>query len=284
MTSREAGAHDAPAGSALHPWGRWSLRATAFAYLGLGVLLPLAAVLQRGLGGGLAAFCASVTSPVAADALRLTVCAAAVMTAVNTLFGVLSAYVIARHDFPGRGLFNGIVDLPLAIPTLVTGLMLVLLYGPQGVLGSWLEGHGLRVVFARPGIVLALLFVCYPFVIRAVQPVLIAAERSFEETAWTLGASRWTTFWHVTLPDILPAVRTGALTCFARALAEFGSIVVVAGNIPGTTLTAPVHLYGQIESNDPLGASAVSIVLLALSFAMLFLVDWLGRRERPSRG
>ena len=266
------------------PWGRWSLRTTAIAYLLLAVALPLASVVERGLGAGLAAFWQQVTAPTAVDALRLTLIAAAIITVLNAVFGTATAFVLARYEFPGRGLFNGLVDLPFAIPTLVTGVMLVLLYGPKGVFGSWLEAHGIPVVFAKPGILLALLFVCYPFVIRTVQPVLLGAEVTVEEAAWTLGASRWTTFWRITLPEILPAVRTGALLCFARALGEFGSIVVVAGNIPGKTLTAPVYIYGEIESQNARGASAVSIVLLAISFGMLFLLDWFGRRRKVARG
>ena len=266
------------------PWGRWGLRAAAIGYLGLFVALPLAAVFERGLGDGLAAFAREVTSPLALGALRLTLVSAALMTVVNVVLGTLTAFVLARYEFPGRRLFNGLIDLPFAIPTLVTGVMLVVLYGPQGIFGAWLEGHGMPVIFARPGIVLALLFVCYPFVIRAVEPVLLGADRQAEEAAWTLGASRWTTFRRVTLPEILPAVRTGALLCFARGLGEFGSIVIVAGNIPGRTLTAPVHIYGEIESQNARGASAISVVLLAISFAMLFLLDRLGRRERTARG
>jgi sulfate/thiosulfate transport system permease protein len=266
------------------PWGRWSLRVTAMAYLGLGVALPLAAVVERGIGGGPAEFWRQVTAPAALDALRLTLVMAALMTGINVVFGVLTAFVLARYEFLGRGLFNGLIDLPFAIPTLVTGVMLVVLYGPQGFLGGFFEERGFQIIFAKPGILLALLFVCYPFVVRAVQPVLIGAERGMEEAAWTLGASRWRTFWRITLPEISPAVVTGALLCFARALGEFGSIVVVAGNIPGRTLTAPVYIYGEIESQNSRGASAVSIVLLSISFGMLLLLDWLGRRQRARRG
>ncbi|MET0618898.1 MAG: sulfate ABC transporter permease subunit CysT [Thermoanaerobaculia bacterium] len=283
-TAPSAPAAPRPAHVAAHssPWGRWGLRTTAIAYLGLGVALPLAAVIERGLSAGLREFWRSVTAPAAAEALQLTLLLAAIMTAVNLVFGVATAYVLARYEFPGRGFFNGLVDLPFSVPTLVTGLMLVVLYGPAGFLGRWLEGHGMRIIFAQPGILLALLFVCYPFVVRTVQPVLLGAERSEEEAAWTLGASRWRTFWRITLPEILPAVMTGALLCFARALGEFGSIVIVAGNIPGKTLTAPVYIYGEIESQNPRGASAVSIVLLTISFAMLLLVDAYGRRAKAA--
>ena len=279
-----AGNASAASSAPVRPWGRWGLRSTAITYLALAVALPLAAVVERGFGAGLSEFWKQVTAPMALDALRLTLFMAAVMTAVSAVFGIATAYVLARYDFPGRGLFNGLVDLPFAIPTLVTGVMLVLLYGPQGPLGRWFEARGIPIIFAKPGILLALLFVCYPFVVRSVQPLLLGAEKTVEEAAWTLGASRWTTFWRVTLPEILPGVLTGALLCFARALGEFGSIVIVAGNIPGKTLTAPVYIFGEIESQNSRGASAVSIVLLTISFGMLYLVDRFGRRQRAARG
>jgi sulfate transport system permease protein len=193
--------------------------------------------------------------------------------------GTLTAYVLVRYDFPGRTLLNGVVDVPFAVPTLVTGVMLVVLYGPQGILGRWLESSGIQVIFAKPGIVIALLLVTYPFVIRAVQPVLMTMQRDQEEAAYTLGASKWVAFRHIVLPTIGPALTTGVLLTFARAIGEFGSIVVVAGNIPFLTLTAPVHVYGQIESQDVRGASAVSVLLLAFSFTLILIVDWLQRRK-----
>ncbi|MBL8203029.1 MAG: sulfate ABC transporter permease subunit CysT [Blastocatellia bacterium] len=261
------------------PWGKWSLRAIAVLYLSLILLLPLAAMLQHGFSNGLAAFLNDVTNPLAWGALKLTLTAAIAMTVINTLMGTLTAYVLVRYEFFGRRLLNSIIDLPFAIPTLVAGVMLVVLYGPQRTLGAWLEAHGVQVIFATPGIVMALLFVTYPFVIRTVQPVLMEIDRTEEEAAWTLGASEWKTFLHIILPAIRPAMMTGALLCFARALGEFGSIVIVAGNIPGRTLTAPVYIFGQIESQNQHGASAVSLLLLVLSFALMFAVDWLQRRK-----
>jgi sulfate transport system permease protein len=266
------------------PWGRWGLRATAVAYIGLFVALPVAAVIERGFSDGLSAFWVEVSSPSAWQALRLTVAAAAVMTLINAVMGTLTAYVLVRFDFPGRRILDAVVDLPFAIPTLVTGVMIVVLYGPRGVLGGFLESRGVRVLFEKPAILLALLIVCYPFVIRAVQPVLRGVERSREEAAATLGASSWTTFRRVVLPAILPALLTGSLLAFARALGEFGSIVVVAGNIPGRTLTAPVYVFGQIESQNEKGASAVSVVLLAFSFGLLLIIDAIGRRRAARRG
>lgn len=264
------------------PWGKWGLRGTAFLYLGFMVALPLAAILRNGFADGLSAFRADVMNITAFAALKLTIMTAVVVTIVNAVMGTLTAYVLVRFRFPGKGLLNTVIDMPFAIPTLVTGVMLVALYGPQRTLGAWLNSHGIQVIFATPGIVLALLVITYPFVIRTVQPVLMEAERGQEEAAYTLGASKWTTFRRVVLPTIAPAIVTGSLLSFARALGEFGSIIVVAGNIPGVTLTAPVYIFGQIESQNQRGASAMSIVLLALSFTLIVTVEWLQGRNRSS--
>ena len=264
------------------PWGKVGLRATAFLYLGFMVALPLAAIIRNGFADGLSGFRVDVMNVTAFAALKLTIITAVIVTIVNAVMGTLTAYVLVRFRFSGKGLLNTVIDMPFAIPTLVTGVMLVALYGPQRTLGAWLNAHGIQVVFATPGIVLALLVITYPFVIRTVQPVLMEAERGQEEAAYTLGASRFTTFRRVVLPTIAPAIVTGSLLSFARALGEFGSIVVVAGNIPGVTLTAPVYIYGQIESQNQRGASAMSIVLLALSFTLIVTVEWLQGRNRSS--
>ena len=254
------------------------------AYLGLMIALPLAALIERGLHAGLGAFWRELTAPIALDALALTLRCRGVMTVINAVMGTLTAWVLVRYRFPGRGVFEGLIDVPFAVPTLVIGLMLVLLYGPQSFAGNWLGAHGMQVIFAKPGIVLALLLVCYPFVVRTVQPVLAEFEQAQEEAAWTSGASRWTTFRRVVLPAIAPAVFTGSLLAFGRALGEFGSIVVVAGNIPRRTLTAPIYIFGQIESHNERGASAVSLVLLTLSFGLLWCLDWSQRRQARTHG
>jgi sulfate transport system permease protein len=248
------------------------------------VALPLAAIVRNGFADGLAAFRDDVTNPTAFGALKLTLISAVIITIINAVMGTLTAYVLVRSRFPMKGLFNAMIDMPFAIPTLVTGVMLVALYGPQRTLGAWLNSQGIKVIFATPGIVLALLVITYPFVIRAVQPVLMEAEKGQEEAAYTLGASKWTTFRSVVLPAIAPAIITGSLLSFARALGEFGSVVVVAGNIPGVTLTAPVYLYGQIESQNQRGASAMSILLLALSFSLIVTVEWMQTRKGRSHG
>jgi len=266
----------------LLPWGRWGLRITAFLYLGFMVALPLATIIKNGVADGLPAFWGDVTNPTAFAALKLTLTTSIIITIINAVMGTLTAYVLVRFRFPGMGLLNTLIDMPFAIPTLVTGVMLVALYGPQRTVGAWLNAHGIQVIFATPGIVLALLVITYPFVIRAVQPVLMEVEKGQEEAAYTLGASKWTTFRRVVLPSIAPALITGSLLCFARALGEFGSVVVVAGNIPGVTLTAPVYVYGQIESQNQRGASAMSILLLALSFTLILTVEWMQGRNRST--
>lgn len=262
------------------PWGRWGMRASAFLYLGFMVALPLAMIVENGLAAGLSAFWGDITDKTAFAALKLTLTTSVIITIINAVIGTLTAYVLVRFRFPGNGLLNALIDMPFAIPTLVTGVMLVALYGPQHSVGAWLNSHGIQVIFATPGIVIALLVITYPFVIRAVQPVLMEVEKGQEEAAYTLGASKWTTFRKVVLPTIAPALITGSLLCFARALGEFGSVVVVAGNIPGVTLTAPVYVYGQIESQNQRGASAMSILLLGLSFTLIVAVEWMQRRSK----
>jgi sulfate/thiosulfate transport system permease protein len=279
VSSKPVTGKPAPQVSAVAPWGLFGLRGAAVSYLFLMIVLPLSAILHTGLEDGLGAFWSDLTGPIALAALWLTIQVALLATAINAVMGTLTAYVLVRYEFPGKRLFNSLVDMPFAIPTLVTGVMLVVLYGPQGILGNWLQEQGLQVIFARPGIVLALLLVTYPFVIRSVQPSLMEVERDQEEAAYTIGASRWTTFHRIVLPAILPSVVTGALLTFARALGEFGSIVIVAGNIPGRTLTAPVYIFGEIESENPRSASAMSVVILALSFTLILLVDWLQKRR-----
>ncbi|MFB3905102.1 MAG: sulfate ABC transporter permease subunit CysT [Acidobacteriota bacterium] len=286
MTSGTLGPREpeAPPLAPSRPWGNWGLRTGAALYLGAMILLPVAAILHAGFEQGLRHFWQSITQPVAAQALSLTLLTAGVTTLINAVMGTMAAYVLVRNRFPGQRLLNAFIDMPFAIPTLVTGVMLVILYGPQGLFGQWLTPYGVEIVFARPGIVLALLVVTYPFTVRSVQPVLLAMSLDQEEAAYTLGASRWTTFWRIVLPSIFPAILTGSLLTFARAIGEFGSIVVVSGNIPGRTLTAPVHIFGLIESEDRTGASALSILLLSLSFTLVLVVDWLQKRKETARG
>lgn len=269
---------------AARPWGQWSLRAVALIYLSVMLILPLAAVAADGLSGGLGGVWADLTRPAAWAALKLTLWTAAVMTVINTVMGVLTAYVLVRYRFPGRALVNAIIDIPFAIPTLVAGLMLVILYGPQTALGSWLKnGFGWDIVFAPPGIILALLFVSFPFVVRTLQPVLMEIETDQEDAAHTLGASGWMTFRRVLFPVVAPAILSGALLAFARALGEFGAIVIVAGNFPMRSQTAAVYVLSQIESDNQRGASAMSLALLAIAFTLVFVVDVIQQRQEKRK-
>jgi sulfate transport system permease protein len=262
-------------------WGSWGVRSVALTYLAVLLIIPLLVIFQDGLREGLGSLWHQVTLPVAWHALKLTLWTAGVMTVITAIMGTLTAYVLVRYDFSGNSFLNAIVDLPLAIPTLVTGVMLVVLYGPQRTLGAWLDQSlGLRVIFAPPGIILALLFVTFPFVVRAVQPVLIDLEKAQEDAAATLGASDWTIFRRVTLPPLILPIASGALLSFARAIGEFGSIVIVAGNIPFLSQTAAVYVLGQVESDNRLGASAISIVMIAISFSLVLLVGWLQTRDQ----
>jgi sulfate/thiosulfate transport system permease protein len=264
-------------------WGRWSLRFIALTYLTLLLIIPLAVIFQDGLRGGLTGLWSAVTTPVAWHALLLTLWTAALMAVINAVMGTLTAFVLVRYQFAGNNLHNAIVDLPLAIPTLVTGVMLVVLYGPQTPVGGWLEDTlGLRLIFAPPGIVLALLFITFPFVVRAVQPVLAAVDRAQEEVAATLGANALTVFRRVTLPAIRLPLLTGTLLSFARAIGEFGAIVIVAGNLPMRSQTAAVYVLGRVESDDRAAASAISVVMLGLAFGLVSLVDFLQRRKEAA--
>jgi sulfate/thiosulfate transport system permease protein len=262
------------------PWGRWSLRFIALTYLTVMLIIPLAVIFQDGLRGGLGGLWDAVTTPLAWHALKLTLWTSALMAVINAVMGTVTAFVLVRYQFAGKALLNSVVDLPLAIPTLVTGVMLVVLYGPQTPIGQWLDqAFGWRIIFAPPGIILALLFITFPFVVRAVQPVLAAVDRAQEEAAATLGANALTVFLRVTLPAIALPVLTGTLLSFARAIGEFGAIVIVAGNIPLKSQTAAVYVLGRVESDDRAAASAISVVMLSLAFGLVILVDWLQRRK-----
>jgi sulfate transport system permease protein len=263
------------------PWGRWAVRGAALTYLIFLLIIPLLVIFRDGLREGLAGLWHQITLPIAWHALLLTLWTAAVMTLINTVMGAITAYVLVRYDFPAKALINSVVDVPLAIPTLVTGVMLVILFGPQQVLGAWLkEVFGISIIFTPPGIVLALLFITFPFVVRVVQPVLQNMDRTQEDAAVTLGAGAWTIFRRITLPPLILPLTSGALLSFARAIGEFGSVVIVAGNIPFYSQTAAVYLLGEVESENRLGASAVSIVMIAIAFGLMMLVDWLQRRDR----
>jgi sulfate transport system permease protein len=248
-------------------------------YLGLLVLIPIAAVLWRSVSDGLGTFVDAVTSPQAVAALQLTFTVSLAVMAVNAVMGTIIAWVLVRDDFPGKAVVNALIDLPFALPTIVAGLTLLALYGPQ-------SPFGVNVAYSQVGIGFALLFITLPFVVRSVQPVLTELDREMEEAAASLGASTSTVLRRIVLPNLAPAVLTGSALGFARCIGEFGSVILIAGNIPYRTELASVYIYGQVEADKPGTASAVSVVLLVVSLALLALFDVLRRRisrhEEPS--
>ena len=242
------------------------------AWLSLIVLVPLAAVAAKATDGGLGAAWQAVSSRQAVAALELTIGAALVVAAINAVFGTVIAWVLVRDAFPGKRVVNGLIDLPFALPTIVAGVTLLALYGPRSPLHD-------NAAYTRAGLGLALLFVTLPFVVRSVQPVLLEADREAEEAAASLGARPATIFRRVVLPSIRPAILSGAALGFARAVGEFGSVVLISGNIPFHTQVASVLIFQQVESDAPQAAAAISLVLLALSVVVLLAIRALGRER-----
>lgn len=261
------------------PWGRWTLRWTALAYLALAVGLPTAAIMTRGFGDGLGSLTAALGERGAWAAIQLTLASSAVVAVINGIFGTLLAYVLVRYRFPGRGALATMVDLPFAVPTLVTGVMLVALYGPSTPIGSALANLGIGLIFTPIGIGLALLVVTLPLVVRTVEPVLLELDPAEEEASRVLGASAFTTFRRVVLPALRPAITAGVLLSFARALGEFGSVVVVAGNLTGKTLTAPVFIFQLTSQFRYAEAAAVSTLLFVISAILVIGTERLVNRR-----
>lgn len=254
-------------------------------YIGVLVLLPLAALVLKSAGIGPAEFWATITSRRTLQALRLSFGGAAVAALVNAFFGLLTAWVLVRCPFPGRRLIDGLVDVPFALPTAVAGLALTALYAPNGWLGSWLAPLGVRVAYTPIGVTVAMIFVGLPFVVRTVQPVLADLERDVEEAAECLGAGRWDIFRRVIFPALTPALLAGSALAFARAVGEFGSVIFIAGNLPGSTEIAPLLIVTRLEEFKYGQAAAIGVAMLGLSFIVLLAVNllqsWTARWARP---
>ena len=245
------------------------------AYLGLIVLLPLAALAWKSASLGAAEFWAIVSAPRALAAYRVTFGCAALAGLVNLVFGPLLAWVLVRYRFPGRAFVDALIDLPFALPTAVAGITLTALYASTGPFGAWLEAHGWKVAYTPSGITVALVFVSLPFLVRSVQPVLEHLEPDVEEAAATLGAGRLTTLRRVVLPILWPAILSGFALAFARALGEYGSVIFIAGNMPMVSEIAPLLITAKLDQYDYSGATAIALVLLAGSFATLLALNLL---------
>jgi sulfate transport system permease protein len=245
-------------------------------YLSLIVLLPLAAMADKSLSGGIGNFFAQVSSPQALRSLELTLVASLVVVLVNAFFGTILAWLLVRDEFPGKAVINAVIDLPFALPTIVASLILIELWGDK-------SPFGVHIALTRAAVVVALLFVTLPFVVRAVQPLLMEMDREMEEAAASLGAGGFTVFRRIIFPNLLPGLGAGVALAYARALGEFGSVLLFAGGLPGTMVSS-VFIRQQIESGNETGAAAVSVVLLTASLACLAAVSliqrWSARHER----
>lgn len=282
-------AHAPNLGQAARPLslGRRLLAGAVLAWFAILILVPSLALARQVFLTGLKPFLLALARPEVQRAFGMSLGITGLATVVNTVFGIGLALVLTRQRFWGRALVDGVVDLPFAISPIVAGLMLIVLYGPEGWLGRWLEPHGVRVVYAIPGMILATMFVTVPFVVRELVPVLRELGEEYEQAAHTLGAGRWRTFWSITLPSIRWGVAYGVTLTVARSLGEFGAVLVVSGNVIGHTQTATLYIQEGVESFHPEGAYAASLVLAAISFILLVGMDFIrkhhegGRENRP---
>jgi sulfate transport system permease protein len=239
------------------------------------LFLPIAALLVKAGSEPPAEFWRIATSPIALATYNVTFTTSLLAAALNGVLGTLVAWVFVRYEFPGKRLLDAAIDLPFALPTAVAGLSLASLYSENGWIGALLAPFGIKVAFTRLGVWVAMVFISFPFVVRTVQPVLAEIEKDVEESAWCLGASDWQTFWRVILPPLLPAILTGLALGFSRAVGEYGSIVIVASNVPFRDLIAPVLIFQRLEQYDYAGATVIGLVLLGISLVSLFWINWL---------
>lgn len=250
------------------------------AYLGIIVLVPLSAAFLKTAGMGWTQFVHAVASPRVLAAYRLSFGASFAAGLVNSVFGLVVAWVLVRYDFPGKRLVDAMVDLPFALPTAVAGIALTSIYADNGWVGQWLHPLGLEVAFTRLGVFVALTFISLPFVVRTMQPVLMELEPELEEASACLGASRWQTITRVILPELFPSLLTGFALAFARALGEYGSVVFISGNMPMKTEIVPLLIITKLEQFDYTGATAIAVVMLIASFLLLLVINLLQKWSR----
>ncbi|HEX4739044.1 MAG TPA: sulfate ABC transporter permease subunit CysW [Allosphingosinicella sp.] len=266
---------------------RWLLIGIAFAWIAVVLLLPLGTVFAEAFRNGISGWLDAVTEPDARSAIKLTLLVAAIAVPLNVVFGISAAWAITKHHFPGKTILLTLIDVPFSVSPVVSGLIYVLLFGAHGWFGAWLEEHGVEIVFALPGIVLATVFVTFPFVARELIPLMAAQGRSDEEAAITLGASGWQTFWHVTLPNIHWGLLYGVLLCNARAMGEFGAVSVVSGQIRGETNTLPLHvevLYNEYNFVAAFAVASLLALLGLLTLALKTFLEWQHRDEIAATG
>jgi sulfate transport system permease protein len=253
-------------------------------WLSLIILIPLAGVFIKSAGLGWEEFSRLALDPRTVAALKLSFGAALIAAAINAVFGLLVAWVLVRYSFPGKRIFDAAIDLPFALPTAVAGLAFTALYAPNGWLGSWLVPLGIKVAYTPLGVVVALVFIGLPFVVRTVQPVLADFDKELEEASATLGATRFQTIRKIVLPSLMPPLLTGFALAFARGVGEYGSIIFIAGNIPYVSEIAPLLIVIRLEEFNYAGATAVAAIMLAISFALLFVINLLQAWNRRRIG
>lgn len=264
------------------PWGRYLLIALGLSFLVIVVVLPLVTIFYQAFANGMEAYWTGITTPEARHAIFLTLAIALVAVPMNTGFGILIAWILARYSFPGKILLLGIIDLPLAISPTVVGLMFILLYSQTiGLFGSWLEAANIKIIFALPGMIFTTLFVTLPFVVREVLPTLQSMEIAQEEAAQTLGANSWQTFWRVTFPSIRWALLYGVILCTSRAIGEFGAVSVVSGKIIGETNTLTLHIERVYSEYDTIAAFACASLLALLALMTLIGQEFLRTADKP---
>ncbi|MEG0922235.1 MAG: sulfate ABC transporter permease subunit CysW [Comamonas sp.] len=262
---------------------RWSLIAVALVFMLLFLVLPLLAVFYEALRKGWDAYAGALKEPEAWSAIKLTLLTALIAVPLNLVFGVAAAWAIAKYEFKGKALLTSLVDLPFSVSPVVAGLTYVLLFGANGWFGSWLEGHDTKIIFAVPGIVLATVFVTFPFIARELIPLMQAQGSDEEQAAIVLGASGWQTFWKVTLPNIKWGLLYGVILCNARAMGEFGAVSVVSGSIRGETVTIPLHveiLYADFQSSAAFAVASLLALLALLTLVIKSIAEWRVERDR----
>jgi sulfate/thiosulfate transport system permease protein len=266
-------------------WIRITLILLALLFLGVFLFVPLAAVFVEAFRKGIAVYLASLVEPDARSAIKLTFLVAAIAVPLNTVFGVAAAWAITKFEFKGKSLFLSLIDLPFAVSPVVSGLIYVLLFGANGVFGAWLSAHNLQIIFAVPGMVLATVFVTFPFVARELIPLMQSQGSEQEHAALSLGASGWQTFWRITMPNIKWGLFYGVILCNARAMGEFGAVSVVSGHIRGETNTLPLHievLYNEYNFSAAFACASLLSILGLITLALKTFIEWrVGLRHQP---
>jgi sulfate transport system permease protein len=256
---------------------------TTLAYLGIVVLLPLSLLVVNTMSLSASRFIETVTSPQVVASYKLTFGASLLAAITNAIFGFIVAWTLVRYEFPGKRLLDAVVDMPFAMPTAISGIALTAIYAPNGWIGCWFAKAGIKIAYTPTGVFIALVFIGLPFVVRTLQPTLEDLDIEVEEAAESLGATRFQTFWHVIFPSVLPSLATGFTLALARAIGEYGSVVFISGNLPMKTEITPLLIVTKLEAYDYPGATAIAVVMLLVSFVLMFLINisqWYARRFR----